>query len=164
MSLTTYKNGDFSKSSEPHRRTSRDKITSSLSFVVQRHHFTHRYYDFCIEVNGVLKSWAVPRGPSMNPWDKRLAMMIDDHPCEFDNVEEEKINRPNDADIIEIWDFGTYIPMDKKGNVASENYVENAIERGNVNFFLHGNKLKGEFTLVKLHQDDDKAWLLIKQR
>jgi bifunctional non-homologous end joining protein LigD len=99
----------------------------------------------------------------MKPFDKRLAMMVEDNPISYKDFEGEIPNILYDSDTVEIWDSGIYTPIDEKGNIVSEDDVEYAIETGNINFLLLGNKLKGEFALMKLHQDDDKAWLLTKQ-
>lgn len=162
MSLSKYKEKrDFSSTPEP--QSGKNK-TSKLSFVVQRHKASHLHYDFRLEMDGVLKSWAVPKGPSMNPKDKRLAMMVEDHPYDYKDFKG-VIPEGYGAGIVEIWDKGNYVAVDEKGNLIDEKKLKTALKAGNLKFSLKGKKLKGEFALVKLKNSDEKnSWLLIKHR
>lgn len=127
-------------------------------FVVQRHEASHLHFDFRLEVDGVLKSWAVPKGPSMNPKDKRLAVEVEDHPLSYAQFEGVIPEGNYGAGTVEIWDSGVYATTDKSLDMAT------AIEQGLVEFKLHGHKLKGRFTLVRTHMDGkDKNWLLMKK-
>jgi bifunctional non-homologous end joining protein LigD len=162
MSLLKYKQKrDFKVSPEPQAGKSSSK---ALSFVVQRHKASHLHYDFRLEMDGVLKSWAVPKGPSMNPKDKRLAMMVEDHPYDYKDFKG-VIPEGYGAGIVEIWDKGTYTGVDEKGNIIDEKKLKAALKAGSVKVALKGKKLKGEFALVKLKNDEKgNSWLLIKHR
>ncbi|MEP7165602.1 MAG: DNA polymerase ligase N-terminal domain-containing protein [Ferruginibacter sp.] len=162
MSLVKYKQKrDFKVSPEP---VSGKNTSSKLSFVVQRHKASRLHYDFRLEMDGVLKSWAVPKGPSMNPADKRLAMMVEDHPYDYKDFKG-VIPDGYGAGIVEIWDKGTYTPVDEKGNTIEEKKSKAALKAGNFKFSLKGKKLKGEFALIRLKNDEKgNSWLLIKHR
>lgn len=164
MSLTEYKKKrDFKKTPEPGGK--KGKKDDALTFVVQRHKATSLHYDFRLEMEGALKSWAVPKGPSLNPDDKRLAMMVEDHPLDYASFEG-VIPKPNyGAGIVEIWDEGTYEALDEKDPVKGEKELLSELRKGSLKFILHGKKLKGEFALVKMKNNDQKnAWLLIKHK
>ncbi len=159
MGLEKYKaKRDFTKSPEPvaGKNTSADK----LSFVVQRHKASRLHYDFRLEMDGVLKSWAVPKGPSLNPQDKRLAMMVEDHPYDYKDFKG-VIPSGYGAGIVEIWDKGTYTPIEETDN--PQKLLKTGLKSGSLKFVLKGKKLKGEFALVKL-KTDDNSWLLIKHK
>ena len=163
MALTKYKQKrDFTATPEPEAKIKSTK--AGLSFVVQRHKASHLHYDFRLELNGVLKSWAVPKGPSMNPADKRLAMMVEDHPYDYKDFKG-VIPSGYGAGIVEIWDNGRYSGLDDTDDkVGTEKKIAAGIKAGNLKFKLYGNKLKGEFALVKLKAKEDNSWLLIKHR
>ena len=161
MGLKEYvKKRDFKQTSEPKSGKSTAK---TLAFVVQRHHASHLHYDFRLELDGVLKSWAVPKGPSMNPEDKRLAMMVEDHPYDYKNFEGIIPNGNYGAGVVLIWDEGTYESLadERKDDVKT---LHAGLKSGNLKFRLKGKILKGEFALVKLHNAEDNSWLLIKHR
>src|ERR1700753_1549742 len=159
MSLSDYiKKRDFKKTSEPKSGKSQVK---TLAFVVQRHHASHLHYDFRLELDGTLKSWAVPKGPSMNPGDKRLAMMVEDHPFDYRKFEGIIPNGNYGAGVVMIWDKGTYTSLaDERADDVKT--LRAGLKSGNLKFKLNGEKLKGEFALVKLHSAEDNSWLLIK--
>ncbi len=160
MSLSKYtEKRDVTKSLEPEGKIK--KKSHSLAFVVQRHKASRLHYDFRMEVNGVLKSWAIPKGPSMNPKDKRLAMMVEDHPYEYKNFEG-VIPEGYGAGIVEIWDKGKFSVSKKVNNLKTEEIISAGLKSGSVKFILHGKKLKGEFSLIKLKSKSDNSWLLIK--
>ena len=157
MSLTKYnQKRDFKQTIEP---TGGKSTGKKLSFVVQRHHASHLHYDFRLELNGVLKSWAVPKGPSLNPNDKRLAMMVEDHPYDYKSFEGIIPKGNYGAGVVNIFDEGTYEPIDE--DQASLN---KGLHSGNLKFVLHGKKLKGEFALVRMKDSEHNAWLLIKHK
>jgi len=160
MSLAKYRSKrNFSESPEPEGKIKKD--APSLSFVVQRHKASHLHYDFRLEMDGVLKSWAVPKGPSMNPKDKRLAMMVEDHPYSYKDFKG-VIPSGYGAGIVEIWDKGKYADIENSEKSAAEKKLKAGLKAGNLKFTLYGKKLKGEFALVKLKGDSENSWLLIK--
>jgi bifunctional non-homologous end joining protein LigD len=135
-----------------------------LIFVVQRHKATRLHYDFRLEVDGVLKSWAVPKGPSMNPADRRLAMMVEDHPFEYKDFAGVIPEGNYGAGIVEIWDHGTLTDIEGSPGKDSEKKLRAGLKSGDLKFTLKGRKLKGEFVLVRMRTAGDNAWLLIKHR
>lgn len=159
MSLAEYlKKRVFGRTPEPKSGKSTGK---QLRFVVQRHHASHLHYDFRLELDGTMKSWAVPKGPSMNPDDKRLAMMVEDHPLDYQYFEGIIPQGNYGAGVVMIWDHGTYTSFaeDRKDDVKT---LRAGLKSGDLKFKLNGEKLKGEFVLVKLHSAEDNSWLLIK--
>ena len=164
MSLTTYKSKrKFNETPEPD--TAVKKGNKQLSFVVQRHKASHLHYDFRLEIDGVLKSWAVPKGPSLNPSDKRLAMMVEDHPYDYKNFKGIIPEGNYGAGIVEIWDNGTYTALTEDKNAEQEKLLRAGLKACNLKVVLKGKKLKGEFALVKIKNrsgDKENTWLLIK--
>lgn len=163
MSLEEYKKKrDFEKSPEPKEGEKKSNV-KELAFVVHRHKASRLHYDFRLESKGVLKSWAIPKGPSMNPKDKRLSMMVDDHPYDYKDFEGVIPKGTYGAGIVEIWDKGTYktLTADKKKPTKGDN-LSKYLKNEEVKLSLEGEKLKGEFALVKIKQRDDNSWLLIK--
>ena len=156
--LTAYKaKRDFKKTSEPSgaKRSSRAK---ELSYVVQKHAASHLHYDFRLELDGVLKSWAVPKGPSLNPHRKSLAVQVEDHPVEYGDFEGTIPKGQYGGGSVLLWDRGTWEPLEEP---------HEALKNGKMRFVLHGEKLRGEWTLVRFHGDkksDKPNWLLIKAR
>ncbi len=162
MSLSKYKQKrNFKESPEP--IAGKSKSATQLSFVIQRHKASRLHYDFRLELDGVLKSWAVPKGPSMNPSDKRLAMMVEDHPYDYKDFEG-IIPSGYGAGIVEIWDKGTYTAIDAKDGPSSIKALKAGLKAGNLKVTLKGKKLKGEFALVNLKGKEENTWLLIKHR
>lgn len=161
MALTLYnKKRNFKKTSEPEGEVK--KSVSKLVFVVQRHKASRLHYDFRLEMEGVLKSWAVPKGPSLNPKDKRLAMMVEDHPYDYKDFEGTIPEGNYGAGIVEIWDSGSYADIENSTKEKAEKNLLAGLKAGNLKFQLFGKKLKGEFALVKLKSKEDNSWLLIK--
>lgn len=165
MALATYnKKRNFKATPEPRPEgKGKEGKKGVFRFVVQRHDATRLHYDFRLELGGVLKSWAVPKGPSMNPADKRLAVMVEDHPVSYINFEGEIPEGNYGAGTVEVWDKGAYLPINKEQEKIKEREALNALKKGELKFFVKGRKLKGEFVLVRLKQDE-KNWLLIKHK
>jgi len=165
MPLDEYrKKRDFTKSPEPkgdQAKTQKTRAAKPLFFCVQKHLATQLHYDFRLEFNGVLLSWAVPKGPSLDPSVKRLAMHVEDHPFEYGTFEG-VIPSGYGAGIVMLWDRGTWTP--------SVPDVDAALAKGDLKFTLDGYKLKGSWVLVRTHGyggsrgGEGKSWLLIKHR
>ena len=161
MALTLYnKKRNFKETAEPQGKVK--KSASKLIFVIQRHKASRLHYDFRLELDGVLKSWAVPKGPSLNPKDKRLAMMVEDHPYDYKDFAGIIPESNYGAGIVEIWDNGTYGDIENSPEEKAEKNIRAGLKSGNLKFQLFGKKLKGEFALVKLKGKEDNSWLLIK--
>src|SRR5438876_2571384 len=132
---------------------------SGHRFVVQKHRASHLHYDFRLEMEGVLKSWAVPKGPSLNPADKRLAMMVEDHPVSYFHFEGVIPPGNYGAGTVMVWDTGTWEPL---GNASA------MLRDGDLKFRLQGEKLKGDFVLARMRSrrpgSKGTEWLLIKKR
>jgi bifunctional non-homologous end joining protein LigD len=138
----------------------------SLRFVVQKHAASHLHYDFRLEMEGVLKSWAIPKGPSLNPADKRLAMQVEDHPFDYRNFEGIIPSGNYGAGTVMIWDEGDYESLEETNGskAAQEKALLKGLRDGSLKFRLNGKKLKGEFALVRTRGRGDNSWLLIKHR
>jgi bifunctional non-homologous end joining protein LigD len=161
MALALYnKKRNFKETTEPSGKLK--KSVSKLIFVVQRHKASRLHYDFRLELDGVLKSWAVPKGPSLNAKDKRLAMMVEDHPYDYKDFTGIIPEGNYGAGIVEIWDNGTYADLENSSKEKAEKALRAGLKAGNLKFQLFGKKLKGEFALVKLKGNEDNSWLLIK--
>ncbi|MHB1279303.1 MAG: DNA polymerase ligase N-terminal domain-containing protein [Bacteroidia bacterium] len=143
-------------------RNGRHKENEALTFVVHRHKATNLHYDFRLELNGVLKSWAIPKGPSMNPDDKRLAILVEDHPYSYGSFEGTIPEGNYGAGIVEIWDKGTYEHQTEKDKSKAEKLLEKELEAGKTDIMLKGQKLKGGFALVRMKSKSENTWLLIK--
>ncbi|HEY0750758.1 MAG TPA: non-homologous end-joining DNA ligase, partial [Chitinophagaceae bacterium] len=164
MSLSLYKKKrNFSETPEPAGKEKTSK--GALRFVIQKHDASHLHYDFRLEMEGVLKSWAVPKGPSLNPADKRLAMMVEDHPYDYRTFEGIIPEGNYGAGTVMVWDEGYYEPLEADGKSKKEQdkMLLNQLHKGSIKIRMHGKKLKGEFALVKIKSDESgKSWLLIK--
>lgn len=153
MPLSTYKSKrNFKHTAEPKGKKSRSK--SGCSFVIQKHAASHLHYDFRLELNGVLLSWAVPKGPSVDPEVKRLAVHVEDHPLDYGSFEGTIPKGQYGAGTVEIWDKGTWEPDDANPNAA--------YKKGHLSFTLKGRKCKGRWALTRIN-NNDKTWLLIKK-
>ena len=153
MALTEYKKKrKFDKTPEPGPETKRTK--SGRMFVIQKHRATALHYDFRLEADGVLKSWAVPKGPSLDPKVKRLAMQVEDHPVDYAKFEGVIPEGEYGGGTVMVWDYGTYKPEDTTN-------VSEALRKGELKFSLNGKKLKGSWVLVRTR---DRQWLLLKHR
>lgn len=161
MSLKLYKQKrKFDKTPEPSGKEVSHQ--GKLKFVVQKHHATQLHYDFRLEADGVLKSWAVPKGPSTDPKVKRLAMMVEDHPFDYRSFEGVIPEGNYGAGKVIIWDEGTYEALTDPDN--SDREIQKEIHLGSIKFRLYGKKLHGTWTLIKLKNAEDNAWLLIKEK
>jgi bifunctional non-homologous end joining protein LigD len=161
MALTKYKEKrDFKKSPEP---TGGNPDSDKLRFVIQKHHASRLHYDFRLEMDGVLKSWAVPKGPSTDPDVKRLAMMVEDHPYDYRNFEG-IIPSGYGAGTVIVWDEGFYELADAAGKdkKTQDKALQQGIHAGKLHVLLQGKKLKGEYALVKTRGHAENAWLLFK--
>jgi bifunctional non-homologous end joining protein LigD len=156
MGLDTYrKKRDFSRTSEPRGKNERTGSSSELSFVVQKHDATRLHYDFRLELDGMLKSWAVPKGPSMDPSQKRLAVETEDHPLEYGGFEGVIPDGEYGAGPVVVWDRGRWAP---------EGDPHKGYEKGHLTFELVGSKLRGGWHLVRTRgKGKQKSWLLIKR-
>jgi len=168
MSLTQYKKKrSFKKTPEPEGKK-KSSSKSKLRFVVQKHDATQLHYDFRLEMEGVLKSWAVPKGPSLNPDDKRLAMMVEDHPYDYRTFEGTIPAGNYGAGTVMVWDEGIYEAMafEKESTKDQEKILLAELKKGDVKIVLHGEKLQGAFALVKIRGNNrgENAWLLIKKK
>src|SRR5918997_1211372 len=151
-SLTEYKKKRrFNKTPEP--GPEKKKTKTGRMFVIQKHRATALHYDFRLEADGVLLSWAVPKGPSTDPRDKRLAMRVEDHPISWGDFEG-VIGEGYGAGAVIVWDEGEYRNLSDKS-------MEEAIEAGHASFWLEGKKLRGGWSLRHI---GDKRWLLVKKR
>lgn len=144
---------DLKRSGEP--RGGRRRTRGEPRFVVQKHDATSLHYDFRVEVEGVLKSWAVPKGPSTSPKDKRLAMATEDHPLEYGDFEGVIPEGEYGAGSVIVWDTGTYC------NLADEP-PEQQVARGHLSIWLDGEKLHGGYVLQRMARGKKERWLLVK--
>ncbi len=163
MSLETYKKKrNFAKTSEPHPRAA--KSHRRPIFVVQEHHASRLHYDFRLEADGVLKSWAVPRQPSLDPADKRLAVRVEDHPLDYANFSGEIPEGEYGAGLVKIWDRGTYENL-LAGKKPHPQTITEGIRTGHLEVELRGRRLKGGFALVRMKGRGKKDnWLLVKMK
>lgn len=153
---------DFNKTREPKgiKRASKD----ALRFVVQKHAASHLHYDFRLEINGVLVSWAIPKGPSANPADKRLAVHVEDHPMDYIDFEGTIPKGEYGGGTVMVWDIGMYEPeggepVSKHNSIMKKQHAD-----GSIKIVLHGKKLKGSWALVEMHGRGENQWLLIKHK
>jgi bifunctional non-homologous end joining protein LigD len=160
MTLKEYtKKRHFNVSPEPSGKAAPSKKQDALIYVIQKHRATALHYDFRLEWNGVLLSWAVPKGPSLDSSVKRLAMQVEDHPVEYASFEGVIPEGEYGGGTVMVWDEGTWTPESPDVNAA--------LAKGDLKINLHGKKLKGSWVLVRTHgwgSSSGKSWLLIKHR
>lgn len=163
MSLKEYKRKrDFSKTQEP--LGSKKDVVKAMRFCIQKHAARRLHYDFRLEYKGVLLSWAVPKGLSLNPQDKRLAIKVEDHPLDYQYFEGVIPKGSYGAGTVEIWDHGSFTTPHAEDRKAIEKELEEGLRQGHFIVNLHGDKLNGEFILQKLKKDpEDTSWLVIKK-
>lgn len=163
--LATYrKKRDFDVTVEPAggkvvKRTRKSK----LKFVLQKHRASHLHFDLRLELDGVMKSWAVPKGPSLDPAVKRLAMEVEDHPMEYNTFEGIIPRGEYGGGTVMLWDRGTY-SADKPKNGSHEDAIREGYEKGKLDFTFHGERVNGSFALVRTQRGPKPQWLLIKHR
>lgn len=151
MALNEYRRKrNFNKTPEP--SGSKIKSTKNYRYLIQKHAASHLHYDFRLELNGVLKSWAVPKGPSLDPKIKRLAMHVEDHPIEYGSFQGTIPKGQYGGGTVMLWDKGTWLPQDENPYAA--------YQAGNMKFILRGKKLKGLWKLIRTGTEN--SWLLIK--
>jgi len=150
---------DFSRTAEPSGKVPRAR-GKTLHFVIQKHAASHLHYDFRLELDGVMKSWAVPKGPSLDPTVRRLAMEVEDHPISYNTFEGTIPQGEYGGGTVMLWDRGTY-DADDGGGAAS---LRRGYEKGELRIVMHGKRLKGGFVLARLRRPGRPQWLLIKRR
>jgi DNA ligase D-like protein (predicted 3'-phosphoesterase) len=161
MSLATYrKRRDLGKSPEPKARRGRSR--KRPRFVIQEHAARSHHFDFRLEVDGVLKSWAVPKGPPSDPRDKRLAVPVEDHPLDYADFEGVIPQGQYGAGAVVVWDRGTWDNLTERDGEPLP--VAQALADGHLVFALHGEKLKGGYALQRVATGKDERWLLIKRK
>ncbi|HVX40865.1 MAG TPA: DNA polymerase ligase N-terminal domain-containing protein [Gemmatimonadaceae bacterium] len=161
-SLTEYKaKRNFSRTREPEGRVGRGP-KHKLHFVIQKHAASHLHFDFRLELDGVMKSWAVPKGPSYDPQVRRLAMQVEDHPIEYNTFEGTIPEGEYGGGTVMLWDRGTYEPEAGGGEEA----LRDGYERGDLKILMHGTRMRGGWVLVRMRTDERgrSQWLLIKHR
>jgi bifunctional non-homologous end joining protein LigD len=156
---------DFAVTAEPRGDRTRTKASPKLAFVIQKHAASRLHYDLRLELDGVMKSWAVPKGPSLDPSVKRLAMEVEDHPIEYNTFEGTIPAGEYGGGTVMLWDRGTY----RYGGEDDDDPIEGlrrGYEKGDFKFVLNGKRLKGSWVLVRTRRDDRgrAQWLLIKHR
>jgi len=162
---------DFKKTSEPSGKAAKSKTSApasdQLHFVIQKHDASHLHFDLRLEINGVMKSWAVPKGPSADPSVKRLAMQVEDHPMDYNTFEGTIPAGEYGGGTVMLWDHGTYeiedAPDDDPNSAAAEEH-----KRGEMKILFHGKRIKGSYALVRTKgfgsSPSKPSWLLIKHR
>jgi bifunctional non-homologous end joining protein LigD len=183
MSLEKYKDKrNFNKTPEPFTDKNNENIENAdgikpevigagmeksnsgkLKFVIHKHFASHLHFDLRLELDGVLKCWAIPKGPTINPNEKRLAVMVEDHPLEYKEFEGSIPDGNYGAGQVYIWDSGTYHALGTEDRGKSSEILRQEIGKGHLTFILEGNLMKGEFALVKLKKASPKDWLFIKK-
>src|SRR5690348_13405447 len=157
---------DFAKTREPaggattSKSAPRKKRAPALHFVVQKHAASQLHFDFRLELDGVMKSWAVPKGPSYDPSVKRLAMQVEDHPIEYNTFEGTIPQGEYGGGTVMLWDRGTY----EAENGGGVDALREGYARGDLKFMLHGERLRGGWVLVRMKRPGRPQWLLIKHR
>ncbi len=161
LSLTEYREKrDFRKTSEP--TAGERQAGDEPMFVIQKHDARTLHYDFRLEVDGVLKSWAVPKGPSTNPRERRLAVAVEDHPMDYADFEGRIPNGEYGAGAVLVWDRGTYRNLREESDEPAS--MVEALRDGHVAVWLEGEKLRGGYALIRTGKGDDNRWLLIKMK
>jgi bifunctional non-homologous end joining protein LigD len=156
---------DFGKTPEPRGARARRKAKPGLRFVVQKHAASHLHFDLRLEVGGVMKSWAVPKGPSADPEDRRLAVEVEDHPVEYNTFEGTIPAGEYGGGTVMLWDRGTFTADDVLPGEDEEEFLADSIRDGKLAITFHGERLRGSYALVRTRRGEGKPqWLLIKHR
>jgi bifunctional non-homologous end joining protein LigD len=150
---------DFTRTREPAGKVPKAR-GRTLQFVIQKHEASHLHYDFRLELDGVMKSWAVPKGPSLDPSVRRLAMEVEDHPISYNSFEGTIPQGEYGGGTVMLWDRGTYEAEDGGGAES----LRRGYEKGDLKFVLHGKRLHGAWVLVRMQRPGRPQWLLIKHR
>ena len=140
------------------------KAAGPLRFVVQLHRATRLHFDFRLELDGTLKSWAVPKGPSLDPQERRLAVMVEDHPLEYESFEGIIPKGNYGAGTVMVWDNGTYYSRQTPDREQSEKVLLEGLEKGHITFILEGKKLRGEFALAKIEARRRERLAAVEER
>lgn len=154
---------DFSRTREP-AGGSAASDRGRLRFVIQKHAASSLHYDLRLELDGVMRSWAVPKGPSLDPAVKRLAMQVEDHPIEYNSFEGTIPKGEYGGGTVMLWDRGTFTPDEPRGEESHEDTVRRGLRAGKLSFTFHGERLRGSFALVRTDGGEKPKWLLIKHR
>ncbi len=152
----------FEKTPEP-PGTQGSEAEEPLRFVVHKHDASRLHWDLRLELDGVLKSWAIPKGPSLNPSDKKLAVMVEDHPMDYRTFEGVIPEGNYGAGPVMIWDKGTYHAAHVPGRRESDKALKAGLAKGHISIEMEGERLKGEFALVRLKKGQENSWLLLKK-
>jgi len=183
MSLENYKNKrDFKKTPEPIAEKNKESIgipesikaktldleqenskKRKLEFVIHKHFASHLHFDLRLELDGVLKSWAIPKGPTINPKEKKLAVLVEDHPLEYKEFEGIIPDGNYGAGQVYVWDSGNYHVPGIEDREKNSELLREGIDKGHLTFILEGNLMKGEYALVRLKKASPKDWLFIKK-
>jgi bifunctional non-homologous end joining protein LigD len=155
---------DFDRTREPRGHGSRKRRADTLAFVIQKHDASSLHYDLRLELDGVMRSWAVPKGPSLDPADKRLAMQVEDHPMEYNTFEGTIPQGEYGGGTVMLWDRGTYRPDELRTGEDPASAVRRGLNEGKLSFTFHGERLRGSFALVRTQRGERPKWLLIKHR
>jgi bifunctional non-homologous end joining protein LigD len=159
--LTRYQTmRDFAVTAEPSGKTTKAASSKRLRYVIQKHAATRLHYDFRLELHGTFRSWAVTRGPSLDPADKRLAVEVEDHPLDYGDFEGTIPKGQYGGGTVMLWDRGTY----EAENGGGVNALRDGYARGDLKFELHGERLRGGWVLVRMKRPGRPQWLLIKHR
>ena len=158
------KKRDFRKTAEPEGGVEQEKDSTKLAFVIQKHAASHLHFDLRLELDGVMKSWAVPKGPSPDPKMKRLAMQVEDHPMEYNTFEGTIPEGEYGGGTVMLWDNGWYEPEKGGGDDA----IREGLRKGDLKIVFHGKRIKGAYVLVRTRGFGSSAskpsWLLIKHK
>src|SRR5688572_30458014 len=155
---------DFKKTAEPSGDVEPARKRINLVFVIQKHAASDLHYDLRLELDGVMRSWAVPKGPSLDPGNKRLAMQVEDHPMGYNTFEGTIPKGEYGGGTVMLWDRGTYSPDEPDQGESDEDAVRRGLKSGKLSFTFHGERLRGSYALVRTDRGPKPKWLLIKHR